>query len=111
MESVHEEAMCDTQISTDKKVSPYGPWLLVSYGKQGNMNFKGKLGKTRNGSANLMSRNGIAKNGFEGSARSGCDGNTRKMEGEFTEVRYGKKNNMKNGTTNVVNNRASGSRF
>ncbi|KAK1555077.1 hypothetical protein Q3G72_021622 [Acer saccharum] len=37
--------MGDVQNSPEKEVSPYGPWLLVSYGKQGNRNFKGRVGK------------------------------------------------------------------
>ncbi|KAK0603978.1 hypothetical protein LWI29_010831 [Acer saccharum] len=33
VETVQEEVMCDNQIGTDKEASPFGPWLLVSYGK------------------------------------------------------------------------------
>ena len=34
-------------------------------------------------------------NGSDGSTMSGSNGSTMKMEGEYTEVRNGKKNNMK----------------
>ncbi|KAK0608273.1 hypothetical protein LWI29_028212 [Acer saccharum] len=111
VETVQEEVMCDNQIGTDKEASPFGPWLLVSYGKQGYRNTKGKMGKTSYGSTNYMARNGSVKNGPEGSARNGADGNARRMEGEFSEVRYGKKNYVKNGAANTVGNRTSGSRF
>ena len=45
MEPIIKEAVNANQIDIDKEVQPYGPWLLVSYEKQGNRNFKGKLGK------------------------------------------------------------------
>ncbi|KAK1586548.1 hypothetical protein Q3G72_003613 [Acer saccharum] len=73
------------QTTTDKEDSPFGPWLLVSYGKQVSRNYKGKPWKAGNGNANFVARNGIAKNGPENNIRSGLDSNSRKMDGEFTE--------------------------
>ncbi|KAI9169603.1 hypothetical protein LWI28_014733 [Acer negundo] len=62
-----------------------------------------------------MARNGIAKNGPEENNRSGNDSNSRKMDGDFSDVRYKKngwkKNIVKNGTTNTIGVKTSGSRF
>ncbi|KAK1570607.1 hypothetical protein Q3G72_004439 [Acer saccharum] len=77
--------MSEVQTTTDKEDSPFGPWLLVSYGKQVSRNYKGKSWKAGNGNANFVARNGIAKNGPENNIRSGLDSNSRKMDGEFTE--------------------------
>ncbi|KAK1554644.1 hypothetical protein Q3G72_015143 [Acer saccharum] len=78
--------MSEVQTTTDKEDSPFGPWLLVSYGKQVSRNYKGKSWKAGNGNANFVARNGIAKNGPENNIRSGLDSNSRKMDGEFTEM-------------------------
>ncbi|KAK3230164.1 hypothetical protein Dsin_002045 [Dipteronia sinensis] len=46
---IHEDNTCDTHANKDKEASPYGQWLLVSYGKHGNRNFKGKPRKSGQG--------------------------------------------------------------
>ncbi|KAK1576353.1 hypothetical protein Q3G72_013178 [Acer saccharum] len=71
--------MEDTQIGPDKEVSLYGPWLLVSYGKQGNRNSKGYVGKGGNGStgnvANLASGNRSGGNGYSSGNSNYASGN------------------------------------
>ncbi|KAK0594917.1 hypothetical protein LWI29_001800 [Acer saccharum] len=124
--------MGDVQNSPEKEVSPYGPWLLVSYGKQGNRNFKGKVGKggvnSARGNNNSavptgnMNRNGAGGStnfGYGGSNRYSSDGFNRKTEGEFSEVKNGRKDIMKNGrgnksmdgTNSSVGDIPNGSRF
>ncbi|TXG73909.1 hypothetical protein EZV62_002488 [Acer yangbiense] len=41
-----------------KEISPYGPWLLDSYGKQGNRSMNGRNGQVGNGNSNGMQRKG-----------------------------------------------------
>ncbi|KAK1566708.1 hypothetical protein Q3G72_003218 [Acer saccharum] len=103
--------MSEPKANIEKEKSPFGPWLLVSYGKQGSRSIKGKVWKSGNGSANPTTRYGNVKNGHEDNNKSGSDNDNRKMGAEFTEVKYGKKYIVKNGNANSISNRTSGSRF
>ncbi|KAK1584295.1 hypothetical protein Q3G72_031658 [Acer saccharum] len=80
------DANCDVQATDKNEKAPYGPWLLVLYGKQGNRYFKLRNGKAGNG-------NGfnVAKNGSDGKTYADGSCSVRKMEGDFTNVRSGKK--------------------
>ncbi|KAK1564756.1 hypothetical protein Q3G72_010919 [Acer saccharum] len=112
--------MGEDQTDTTKEVSPYGPWLLVSYGKQNNRNFTGVKngagGYAKNGAGgvNKFGTNTGARNGgtakigngnyskvVSDSSKSGFD---RKLAGESSQGRHGSnienrpaKNNLKNG--------------
>ncbi|KAK1568396.1 hypothetical protein Q3G72_023955 [Acer saccharum] len=141
------------EIDTDKEVHPYGPWLLVSYGKQGNRNFKGKVGKvgSNNAGGNANYGSGNYRNGFTGNSKPGVDGINnmsgyrngdvrsgvtgnanlygnikygsvgfnRKMNGDWSEVKHGKKDSLRSGRDNksadgtykTAGNSSSGSRF
>ncbi|KAK1564709.1 hypothetical protein Q3G72_009781 [Acer saccharum] len=45
-------------MDSDKEAPAYGPWLLVSYGKQGNRINKGRVGRNGSGSQNSSENNG-----------------------------------------------------
>ncbi|KAI9184835.1 hypothetical protein LWI28_001531 [Acer negundo] len=70
-------------------------------------------GYTKNGGG------GCAKNGYDSYTKSGPDSSNRKMDEEFTEVRNGIQNNVRNvrsskkpdGNVNIASNKASGYRF
>ncbi|TXG46191.1 hypothetical protein EZV62_028312 [Acer yangbiense] len=103
----------------ENEESPYGPWLLASYGKQGNRNFNGRTRKYRSGNGRT-----VAKIGFEGkayAARNNLDSkadrnsSVRTPEGECSEVRNGNKTQVRYGRP-VKNSEGiritdSGSRF
>ncbi|KAK3221020.1 hypothetical protein Dsin_014990 [Dipteronia sinensis] len=98
-EPIHEEVMCNTQLNTDNEDSPYGTWLLVSYGKQGNRYFKGRVGKTGSG-ANAMAMDGAGGNAnkvIDNGTRNGSDGSNRRVDEGFTEIISGKQNSVKTG--------------
>ncbi|KAK1582665.1 hypothetical protein Q3G72_017081 [Acer saccharum] len=103
----------------EKEESPYGPWLLVSYGKQGNRNFNGRIGKYGSGNGRTVAKIGsegnvyAVRNNLDGKA----DGNSsvRSPEGECSEVRSGNKTQSRYGRS-VKNSEGiriidSGSRF
>ncbi|KAK3225795.1 hypothetical protein Dsin_005657 [Dipteronia sinensis] len=57
---VEETATNDSNVDNVKKDdSPYGPWLLVSYGKQGNRNPNWRYGRIGNGNTSTVNRNGV----------------------------------------------------
>ncbi|KAK0586780.1 hypothetical protein LWI29_012153 [Acer saccharum] len=96
-----------------KKEDPlYGPWLLVSYGKQGNRNFKGRYGRPDFGNNNSADRNGYG-------GKSGGSNTGRKKEGDFPNARTGKSEQVKYGSKELKPDmaktvdaiRGSGSRF
>ncbi|KAK0607769.1 hypothetical protein LWI29_020280 [Acer saccharum] len=100
-------------VSDVKKEDPlYGPWLLVSYGKQGNRNFKGRYGRPDFGNNNSANRNGYG--GKSGGSNSG-----RKKDGELPKARTGKSEQVKHGSKELKSDmaktmdaiRGSGSRF
>ncbi|KAK1566974.1 hypothetical protein Q3G72_006806 [Acer saccharum] len=106
---VESEANCEVQNADQKEKAPYGPWLLVSYGKQGNKFFKGRSGKAGNGSGFNTD-----KNGPDGKTSVSGNSSARNMEGGFTEVRSGKKSyftNMSAKSMDGTLNLTSGSRF
>ncbi|KAK3211446.1 hypothetical protein Dsin_016152 [Dipteronia sinensis] len=116
VEPIHEDTNTNhnSEANAEKEASTYGQWLLVSYGRQGNRNYKGM--SRRNGSG----KSGAAKeNGSVGKPSGNGNFNTRKPYGEFTEANLGKTYLKKNGAReknsdmdNSSNtNRMSGSRF
>ncbi|KAK2659814.1 hypothetical protein Ddye_006347 [Dipteronia dyeriana] len=111
VDPIQEEDTCDIQTNTDNEKTPYGPWLLVTYGKQGNRNFKGKVGKNGNGSASSVVRNGNTKHGTEGSSKSGIDGTPKRVEGDKNNVKNGRFTKYTEENANTLGNSTSGSRF
>ncbi|KAK1587735.1 hypothetical protein Q3G72_016276 [Acer saccharum] len=67
----------------DKSSSPYGPWLLVTYGKQGNKNFRGRYGRNGNCSSSVVEKNGLA-------GRIVGHSTGKKGEGSFEQDQLGK---------------------
>ncbi|KAK1558896.1 hypothetical protein Q3G72_007966 [Acer saccharum] len=121
--------MTDSQPKIAKEESLYGPWLLVSYGKQGNRNYTGGRngagGNTRNGANNGTRNGGYTKYGAGGHTKIGNDnlrsGYDRKTGGESSEIKHGNntenrvaKNNSKNGRVvkkSVGSMNSTGNRF
>ncbi|KAK1588632.1 hypothetical protein Q3G72_025219 [Acer saccharum] len=104
--------MTDPQPSTEKETSPYGPWLLVSYGKQGSRSSAGSRngagGSARNGTYSSNGYGGFAKDGAGGHNRFSNDSSrnrvARKVASEAKVSKYDynadnrpAKNNLKNG--------------
>ncbi|KAK3198505.1 hypothetical protein Dsin_021920 [Dipteronia sinensis] len=95
-----------------KEYPMYGPWLLVSYGKQGNRNFKGRNRRMDSGNTNYPNKNG---------AISKVSGNisTRKKDNEHANAKAGKNyplkydSKIKNSdmANNLDTNKGSGFRF
>ncbi|KAK1549114.1 hypothetical protein Q3G72_016349 [Acer saccharum] len=71
------------EVIGEKENSPYGPWLMVSYGRQGNLGFKGKSGRT-----------GVTNQGTAGSMGGAgkivASGSGQKISGVDTEANSGK---------------------
>ncbi|KAK1581920.1 hypothetical protein Q3G72_010207 [Acer saccharum] len=58
-DDIAEEVSTDTSVDNVEKInSPYGPWLLVSYGKQGSKNVKGRYGRNGSGSSGGAEKSG-----------------------------------------------------
>ncbi|KAK1551711.1 hypothetical protein Q3G72_003250 [Acer saccharum] len=96
----------------EKETSPYGPWLMVSYGRQGNSGFKGKSGRTgviNQGTADSMggARKIVASG--NGQKISGVD--TEANSGKFILVKKGVRNNPATIRQKVSVEKGSGSRF
>ncbi|KAK0589629.1 hypothetical protein LWI29_016541 [Acer saccharum] len=90
----------DTNESNTKKDEPlYCPWLPVSYGKQGNRNFKGRHGRTGYGNTNSADRNGSF--GKFGGSNSG-----RKKDGEIHDARIGKSDKVQYDSNNLKSDMA-----
>ncbi|KAK3195831.1 hypothetical protein Dsin_027141 [Dipteronia sinensis] len=104
---------CHSVANVEKEASTY-PWLLVSYGRQGNINYKGMNGKYGSGHSGA-----VEKNGFIGKPSGNRNFNMRKTDGEFIAPNLAKNYLQKNGSTdkNIDRdiasnmNRPSGSRF
>ncbi|KAK1559231.1 hypothetical protein Q3G72_012184 [Acer saccharum] len=69
------------EVAINKKASPYGPWLLMSYGKQGNKNIRGRSGQVGNGSSSFMER--------KGKDHRGSTHPNNSKDGETSDVRMG----------------------
>ena len=80
VEPRQEETMCDVQDNTGKEETPYGPWLLVSYGKQGNRNYRGRYGKPGSSGGGYGKNNVGGQGNGDGNVRNGSDSNMRKMD-------------------------------
>ncbi|KAK0607308.1 hypothetical protein LWI29_012934 [Acer saccharum] len=83
--------------------NPYGPWLMVSYGRQGNQYFRGK-----------NSRSGMDEKS-ENAGKTVGSSSGRRYDGESLKAKSGLKNGMlaksvNSGKGNMVN-KVSGSRF
>ncbi|KAK1578239.1 hypothetical protein Q3G72_028691 [Acer saccharum] len=103
---VDVETNCDVQEANKSEKTPYGPWLLVSYGKQGNRFFKGRYGKVGNGT-------GTTKYG-DGKAFQNGNNYVRNMEGDSTKGISGNKSQVNNKNKNCsegIINSGGGSRF
>ena len=112
MDPIIEEMVADdTNENSAKKEDPrYGPWLLVSYGK-GNRNSKGRHGRTGNGYTSVVEKSGST-------GKSDGSNASRKKDGEYSDAKGGKNNQVKNGSKDLKIDMAkaaatqgSGSRF
>ncbi|KAK0585881.1 hypothetical protein LWI29_035633 [Acer saccharum] len=92
----------------------YGPWLLVSYGRQGNRNYKGRTGRADNGNTGSAEKNRLS-----GKLSGNRHPNVRRFDNDFTEVNTSKPNYLRTGlkgktpaTGKLINaDRPSGSKF
>ncbi|KAK2661738.1 hypothetical protein Ddye_000312 [Dipteronia dyeriana] len=70
----------------------YGPWMLVSYGRQGNRNYRGRYGKSEFGGSVAAEKNMFDRKSF-----GNGNLNARESHGEYPEANVGKITKMKNG--------------
>ncbi|KAK1559048.1 hypothetical protein Q3G72_010013 [Acer saccharum] len=117
---------------SEQENSPYGPWLLVSYGKWGPSNYKGKLGRhiagiqgtkesmggvgktgvSSNGKKPTVGTNGNGKAGANGSGYSGVSSTLSAVNAStFIPVKNGVQIDSALLRKNNNSGRASGSRF
>ncbi|KAK1564882.1 hypothetical protein Q3G72_013781 [Acer saccharum] len=84
VEPIHVDVACagDKEVTAEKDTSPFGPWLLVSYGRQGNSNHIGKNG--RSGPSNFGATGSM---GGVGKSRGNGSGSVKNVNGVSTEVR------------------------
>ncbi|KAK3230978.1 hypothetical protein Dsin_002859 [Dipteronia sinensis] len=109
---IEEKATNDFDNDIGNEDPLYGPWLLVSYGKQGNRNFKGRNGRMGNWNTNYPDRN-------EATSKVGGNNFTRRKDIEYANAKPGKSYTMKNDNKvkigdmakNLDTNTESGSRF
>ncbi|KAK2664916.1 hypothetical protein Ddye_003490 [Dipteronia dyeriana] len=100
------------EANSKKEDSMYGPWLLVSHGKQGNRGFKGRSGRMGNGNASSSDKIGV-DNKIDGSNFN------RKKDSQLVDAQSGKNFPLKSGNKvkntdmakNLDTNKGSGSRF
>ncbi|KAK1586670.1 hypothetical protein Q3G72_004885 [Acer saccharum] len=90
------KATCSKNLESDKEAPTYGPWLLVSYGKQGNKFYKGRFGRNGNGNSGNTSGSGTDGLGYAGRNTSGVSGNG--ISGSGTSGRTGSGNGGRNGS-------------
>ncbi|KAK1591025.1 hypothetical protein Q3G72_001046 [Acer saccharum] len=113
MEDVADK-MVDTNESCggnmEKKEEPlYGPWLLVSYGRPNNKNFRGRNGKMNNGSSSFVSgKDGTNKIDNRGTPIGSIDDKVGKHK-LTKSVSVGEKYVVKGAT--VAHGNGTGSRF
>ena len=88
-----------------KESSPYGPWLLVTYGRQGSRNIKGRTGKVGNGNG-YGSSGYVEKKGFSNTTNKNKVGDFDTRLGNSIPVKE-----IKNGAKNTAAVKSSGSRF
>ncbi|KAK1567306.1 hypothetical protein Q3G72_010675 [Acer saccharum] len=96
----------------DKEKSPYGPWLLVSYGRQGSKNLKGRnsrIGTGNSGSNENMG--GVGKSVGSGSAKKTSGGSVEANQDKTAVLETGIKGYPANIRSSSNANRGSGSRF
>ncbi|KAK2640988.1 hypothetical protein Ddye_022751 [Dipteronia dyeriana] len=95
VEPIPEEliAACSNKMDSDKEVPIYGPWLLVSYGKQGNRVNKGRVDRNDRGNPNTLEGNGSLGKNLD-SGRS----NDRKSDGIGKGLGMGSSERLKSGT-------------
>ncbi|KAK1575534.1 hypothetical protein Q3G72_006323 [Acer saccharum] len=91
-------------MDSDKEAPTYGPWLLVSYGKQGNRSNKSRFGRNGNGYGNSSFMGGNGNAGVGISSRNSGNGNS----GSGISGRSGGGNLARNGS-GIPGNGATGS--
>ncbi|KAK1587433.1 hypothetical protein Q3G72_012768 [Acer saccharum] len=96
----------------DKISSPYGPWLLVTYGKQGNKNVRGRYGRNGNGSSGVVEKNGPAGRIVGNSTgKKGEGGFEQDKLGKTPQLSFGNKDNYSSVKIPTNSSKQSGSRF
>ncbi|KAK2643932.1 hypothetical protein Ddye_019127 [Dipteronia dyeriana] len=109
---LHIEDRTIKKISADKDKSPYGPWILVSYGKQGHKNHNGRFNRNGNFTSGVVENMG-------GVGKTIDSGSMKKSNGGSAEINLWKippsKSGVKISSTiprnTTSSSRGSGSRF